>query len=69
MDKLKQFLDSQILSHQRVASRCKMSYMTLRRMIAGKPCFKSSANKLISFIKQVHPTFPISLEDFNIAKK
>lgn len=68
MDKLKKYIDSQPLSFEEFAFTCKVAPHTLRRVIAGYPCYKSTASKILKYLSKKKVS-DIRFEDFPIAKK
>lgn len=68
MDKLKKYIDSQALTFDQFAFACNVSPLTLRRIVNGYPCYKSTASKILKYLtkKKVED---IAFKDFPIAKK
>lgn len=68
MDKLKKYIDSQPLTFDEFAYGCKLTPNTLRRILLGLPCYRSTASKILKYLSK-KKVEDISYQDFLIAKK
>lgn len=68
MEKLKEYIDNENLSKTQFAYESKITLNTLRRVLEGKPCYRSTVTRIMEYLAKKKIT-SIKYSDFNIAKK